>query len=100
MNKVNLKGITAENTTGIFILLIALINAVLQIFGIKTLPIEDGEVSNIISTVFLIVTTLWNTWKNRNITKVSQEVQQIADAIKNGELLETEVRELMKKIRN
>ena len=100
MNKINLKGITAENATGIFILLVALINAVLQIFGINTLPIEDVEVSNIISTVFLISTTLWNTWKNRNITTVSQEVQQIADAVRSGELLEKDVKELIEKIRN
>lgn len=100
MNKINLKGITAENVTGIFILLVALINAVLQIFGINTLPIEDGEVSNIISTVFLIATTLWNTWKNRNITTVSQEVQQIADALRSGELLEKDIKELIVKIRN
>lgn len=100
MNKINLKGITAENVTGILILLVALINAVLQMFGINTLPIEDGEITNIISTVFLIATTLWNTWKNRNITTVSQEVQQIADAIKSGELLEKDVKELIEKIRN
>lgn len=100
MNKINLKGITAENVTGIFILLVALINAVLQIFGINTIPIEDGEVSNIISTVFLIATTLWNTWKNRNITTVSQEVQQIADAVRSGELLEKDIKELIVKIRN
>lgn len=100
MNKINLKGITAENVTGIFILLVALINAVLQIFGINTLPIEDVEVSNIISTVFLIFTTLWNTWKNRNITTVSQEVQQIADAVRSGELLEKDIKELIVKIRN
>lgn len=100
MNKINLKGVTAENVTGIFILLVALINAVFQMFGVNALPIEDGEVSNIISTVFLIGTTLWNTWKNRNITKVSQEAQQIADAIRNGELLEKDVKELLLKIRN
>lgn len=100
MNKINIKGITAENVTGILILLVALINAVLQMFGINTLPIEDGEITNIISTVFLIATTLWNTWKNRNITTVSQEVQQIADAIKSGELLEKDVKELIEKIRN
>lgn len=99
MNKVNFRGITAENVTGILILLVALINAVLQMFGINTLPIEDGEITNIISTVFLIVTTLWNTWKNRNITTVSQEVQQIADAIRSGELLEKDVKDLIKKIR-
>lgn len=99
MNRMNLKGITAENVTGIFILLIALINAVLQMFGVKTLPIENGEISNIISTVFLIVTTLWNTWKNRNITTIAQEVQQIADALRSGELLENDIKEIISKIK-
>lgn len=100
MNKINFKGITAENVTGIFILLIALINAVLQMFGINVLPVDDGEVSNIISTVFLITTTLWNTWKNRNITTVAQEIQQIADAVKKGELLEKDIKRLITKIKN
>lgn len=99
MNKINLKGITAENATGIFVLLVALVNAVLQMFGVKMLPIEDIEISNIVSTVFLIGTTLWNTWKNRNLTTISQEVQQIADALKYGELLESDVKELMAKIK-
>lgn len=99
MNKINVKGITAENVAGIFILLVALINAVLQMFGINTLPIEDVEISNIISTVFLIATTLWNTWKNRNITTISQEAQQIADALRDGELLESDVKELIAKIK-
>lgn len=100
MSKINFKGMTKESVTGVFILFIALINAVLQMFGFNTLPIEDGEVSNIISTVFLVVTTLWNTWKNRNVTKISQEVQQIADAVRAGELLESDLKELISKIRN
>ena len=100
MNKINLKGITAENVTGILVLLLALINTVLQMFGVKTLPIENVEVSNIISTIFLISTTLWNTWKNRNITTIAQETQQIADALRSGKLLENDLKELMTKIKN
>lgn len=99
MNKINIKGITAENVTGIFILFVALINAIFQMFGINTLPIVDVEVSNIVSTIFLIITALWNTWKNRNISTISQEVQQIADALRNGELLEKDVKELITKIK-
>ena len=99
MKNINLKGINAETVTGVLILLVALINAVLQMFGINTLPIEDEEVSNIVSTVFLIVTALWNTWKNRNVTTISQEVQQIADAVRNGEILEDDVRNLISKIK-
>lgn len=100
MKKINLNGMTAENITGILVLLLALMNAVLQIFGINALPIENAEVSNIISTIFLIGTTLWNTWKNRNITSIAQETQQIADALRSGELLEKDLKELRTKIRN
>lgn len=99
MNKLNLKGVTKEAISGILILLLALVNAVLQMFGIETLPVENEEISTIISTVFLIVTALWNTWKNRNITTIAQEVQQIADAVRNGELLEEDIKELIQKIK-
>ena len=97
MKNINLKGVNAETVTGVLILLVALINAVLQMFGINTLPIENEEVTNIVSTVFLIVTAIWNTWKNRNVTTISQEVQQIADAVRNGEILEDELKELVNK---
>ena len=100
MKNINLKGITAEAVTGILILLVALINAVLQMFGINTLPIENGEVSEIVSTVFLIVTTLYNVYKNRNITIASQKAQQVTDAIKAGEILIEDVDALLDKVKS
>lgn len=99
MNKINLKGVTTETVTGILILLLALVNATLQMFGINALPIQNEEVTNIVSTVFLIVTALWNTWKNRNITTASQIAQYITDSIKNGEVLADDIDELIKKIK-
>jgi len=75
------------------------VNAVLQMFGINTIPIADSDVSEIVSTVFLIVTALWNTYKNRNISSASQISQEITDAIKNGEILVDEVEELLQKVR-
>lgn len=100
MNKINLKGVTSEAITNVLILVVALINAILQMFGINTLPIENKELSAIVSGVFLVGMALWNTWKNRNVTTVSQEVQQIADAVKNGELLIEDVRALISKIKD
>lgn len=97
MKNINLKGINAETVTGVLILLVALVNAVLQMFGINTLPIENEEVTNIVSTVFLIVTAVWNTYKNRNISTASQTAQQITDAIKSGEILVEDVNELINK---
>ena len=97
MKNINLKGINAKTVTGVLILLVALVNAVLQMFGINTLPIENEEVTNIVSTVFLIVTAIWNTYKNRNISTASQTAQQITDAIKSGEILVEDVNELINK---
>ena len=97
MKNINLKGVNAETVAGVLILLVALINAVLQMFGINALPIENDEVTNIVSTVFLIVSALWNTYKNRNISTASQTAQQITDAIKNGEILVEDVNELINK---
>ena len=97
MKNINLKGVTAEAVTGVLVLLVALVNAVLQMFGINTLLIENGEVSEIVSTVFLIVTTLYNVYKNRNITVASQKAQQVTDAIKAGEILVEDVDILLSK---
>ena len=99
MKNINLKGVTAEAVTGVLVLLVALINAVLQMFGINTLPIENGEVSEIVSTVFLIGTTLYNVYKNRNITVASQKAQQVTDAIKAGTLLAEDVDALLNKVK-
>ena len=100
MKNINLKGVNAETVTGVLILLVALINAILQMFGFNTIPIADSDVSEVISTVFLIGTTLYNVYKNRNITVASQTAQQITDAIKNGEILVEDVQELLDKIHN
>ena len=100
MNKINLKGVTTEAVTGVLILLVALVNAVLQMFGINTLPIANEDVSSIVSMVFLIVTTLYNVYKNRNISTASQVAQSVTDSIKSGELLIEEVDELLDKVHN
>ena len=100
MKNINLKGVNAETVTGVLILLVALINAILQMFGFNTIPIADSNVSEVISTVFLIGTTLYNVYKNRNITVASQKAQDITNAIKNGELLVEDVQELLDKIHN
>lgn len=98
MNKINLKGVTSEMLANMLILFIAVINAIFQMFGIHLLPIVNDDITNIVSTVFLIVTTLWNTWKNRNFTSASQIAQNITNAIKDGELLEEDVKNLMIKL--
>lgn len=100
MKKINLKGITAESVTGVLILTIALINAVLQIFGFHMLPIENEEVSEIVSALFLTISAFYNVYKNRNITTASQKAQEITNALKSGELFMDDVDRLLEKIKN
>lgn len=88
---------TKKTVAGILVLLLALINAALQIFDLNIIPVQSEELANIISTFFLIAMTLRNTWKNCNITTISQKVQQIADAIRCGELPEEVIEELIDK---
>ena len=100
MKKINLKGITVEAVINIALLAVALINAVLQMFGINTLPIEDTDISAIISGVFVVVTALYNTWKNRNLSTASQIAQEVTDAIKNGEILADDIKMAIDKCKN
>lgn len=100
MKKINLKGITAEAVINIALLVLALINAILQMFGINTLPIEDTDISAIISGVFVVVTALYNTWKNRNLSTASQIAQEVTDAIKNGEILADDIKMAIDKCKN
>lgn len=100
MKKLNLKGVTAEAVTGIALLVLALINAVLQMFGMNVLPIQNDDISNIVSVIFLIVTAAWNTWKNRNFTKASQEAQALTDMIKNGEVLIDQIEDVIQKFKD
>lgn len=51
------------------LLLFAIINAVLQIFGKETLPFTDEEISEAISVLFLVATTISAWWKNNSFTK-------------------------------
>lgn len=99
MKKINLKGMTAEAVTGVFILAIALINAILQIFGIHILPINNEEVSELISALFLTISAFYNVYKNRNITVASQKAQEITNALKSGELFVEDIEQLLEKIK-
>lgn len=100
MKKINLKGINAKSVAGVLILVVALVNAVLQMLGFDTLPISNEEVSTIVSSVFLIGSAIYTTYKNFNCSTASQTAQRVTDAIKQGEILVEDVDELIDKCKN
>ena len=97
--KINLSGINASAVARILILLLALVNATLQMLGINTLPITNDDISSLVSIVFVIGTSLYNAYKNFNVSKPSQIAQTITDCIKNGEIAVEQAEDMINKIK-
>ena len=51
------------------LLVVALVNQGLAIFGKSPLPFSDESISNFISLVFVVATTAWAWWKDNDFTK-------------------------------
>lgn len=69
------------------LLLLAIINNILALFGKSPLPIESAELENIVSAIITMVISLITWWKNNSFTE---------EAIK-GDLLMNELRAMKKK---
>lgn len=69
------------------ILVIALLNQVLAIFGKQAFPVTEDQVYQVISLVATIGTAIWAWWKNNSFTHAAIEGDKIKDAIKSGDLI-------------
>lgn len=99
MKNINLKGITAETIANVFILIIALVNAILQMCGMNIIPIQNETITELISAIFLVCTAFYTTYKNCNVSSASQITQQITDAMKEGTIAVEKVEELIAQIK-
>src|SRR5690625_7656746 len=65
-----MKDIRINKETGIrlTVLILALINQALVIFGISPIPFTSAEIEAGVSIVFSVIATLWATWKNNDVT--------------------------------
>lgn len=68
------------------ILVLALVNQVLTVFGINPLPIDNANVELLIATAWTIVSAIWSWWKNNNITQEAIQAQIYLDDLKNKNL--------------
>lgn len=72
--------ISKETIIRTILLIVALVNMALNAFGKNTLPFTDDEISEIISVVFMAVTSIAAWWKNNSFT----EKARIADLYLEG----------------
>src|SRR5574344_1948560 len=96
---INLKGINKSSVIGVIVLALALTNAILQMFGLKILPISNDDVNTVVSGAWVVLYSAYSTYKKFNISTASQTAQQITDAIKNGEVLAEDVKKIIESIK-
>lgn len=66
------------------LLVLALVNQILVILGYSPLPIEDEEITALISMGLTLVTSIWAWWKNNSITSEAQEADVFLDELKTA----------------
>lgn len=63
-----MNGVTKGTIIRTALLILALLNNILALFGKSPLPIDDSELENLISLMFTIATALVSWWKNNSFT--------------------------------
>lgn len=71
-------------------LVLALVNQGLTIAGKSPLPIEDEQLTELMSLLFTIATSLWAWWKNNSFTTEAIIADEVMHDLKAGEDFENE----------
>ena len=66
------------------LLVLAIINNFLSIFGKPVLPITDEQLELIVSTIITAVMAIINWWKNNDVTPEAIEATQYMHRLKNA----------------
>lgn len=66
------------------ILFLALANQFLTMVGMSPIPIEDEQVTTIVSTLWTVIASVWAWWKNNSFTKAAISADKIMHEAKKG----------------
>lgn len=87
----NLRGISADTAIRTALLALALTNQILTACGKPIIPISDGELYELISALFTVVTAVAAYWKNNSVTAEAQEADEYLQAVREGEAVKGEM---------
>lgn len=76
--------ITSGAIARTIVLFLALVNQILAMCGIQTIPVAEGDINNLIATVFTIITALVAWWKNNSFTQAAIRGDEVKAALKEG----------------
>ena len=65
------------------VLVIALVNQGLAIFGKEAFPVTEDQVYQAVTLIATVVSAVWAWWKNNSFTKNAIEADKLLDALNN-----------------
>ena len=83
--KLNIRGVTKATWVRTIVLLVALINQGLTMFGVNPLPVNESEVYAIATLIVTIASAVWAGWKNNSFTAAAQEADSVLQSIREEE---------------
>lgn len=69
-------------------LILALTNLTLESFGKKIIPISDEQISELVTLIFTIVTSVVGFWKNNSFSQEAIIADGFMHDLKNNDLIE------------
>lgn len=67
------------------ILFISLLNVVLRMFGVKTLPIDNELIGEAVSVIILVASTVCSWWYNNSFTEKARKADEYMKELRSGE---------------
>lgn len=64
------------------VLVLALINQVLVMFGINPLPFSDEGIYEAVTALLTVGASVWAWWKNNSFTKAAQEADKYLEQLR------------------
>jgi SPP1 family holin len=77
-----MKQIKPDTIVRTIVLIIALINQVLAIFGREAFPVTEDEIYQLVSILVTIGASAWSWWKNNSFTHAAIEGDKLKDRLK------------------
>lgn len=76
MKKINLKGVTIQTWVRTLILIVALVNQALVVFGVSNKEIDLNSWANYGTYLLTVITSIWSWWKNNSFTLDAQSADK------------------------
>ncbi len=80
MRKINLKGVSTQTWVRTLVLILALVNQALVMFGITDRQVELETWTRYATYAFTVISAVWSWWKNNSFTQKAQEADNLLNS--------------------